>query len=62
MAFSNRLFMYKNEVVDDQREAVRVLKDDYNSYMADTSRMAAKLELKYKAPKNLVRHTKFIKI
>ena len=54
--------MYKNEVVDDEREAVRVLKDDYNNYMADTSRMAAKLELKYKAPKSLVRQTKFIKI
>ena len=39
-----------------------MLKDDYNRYMADYTRPAAKLELKYKAPKHLVRQTKFIKI
>ena len=40
----------------------RRLKDDYNQYMADMNRPAAKLEAKYKAPPNLVRRTKFIKI
>ena len=62
LAFSNRLFMYKNEVSDQNRAEVRRLKDEYREYMADYTRPAAKLELKYKAPKHLVRQTKFIHI
>lgn len=62
LAFNNRLFMYHNEMADAARTEVRRLKDDYRDYMLDFARPAAKLELKYKAPKNLVRRTKFIKI
>ena len=60
--YANKLFMYKNGLLDEHREEARRLKDDYNQYMADLNRPAAKLELKYKAPKHLVRQTKFIKI
>lgn len=60
--FANKLFLYKNDLMDNQREEVRRLKDDYNEYMGDLSRPAAKLELKLRAPKHLVRQTKFIKI
>ena len=62
LVFSNRLFLYKNDVVDQHREEVRQLKDEYNQYMADTTRPAAKLEMKKKAATNLVRQHKFIKI
>lgn len=62
LEFANKLFLYKNELKDDHREEVRRLKDDYNEYMSDLSRPAAKLELKLKAAPHLVRQTKFIKI
>lgn len=62
LAFNNRLFMYHNEMADAERTEVRRLKDEYRDYMLDYGRPAVKLELKYKAPKNLVRQTKFIKI
>ena len=62
LVFSNRLFIYNNEQTDSHRVEARRLKDDYNAYMCDMNRPAAKLEAKYKAPKSLVRNTKFIKI
>ena len=62
LEFSNRLFLYQNELTDQHREDVRRRKDDYNEYMADLSRPAARLEMKHKAPKHLVRQNKFIKI
>ena len=62
LEYANRLFMYKDSVLDERREEARRLKDDYNQYMTDMSRPTVKLELKHKAPKHLVRRTKFIKI
>jgi len=38
--YSNRLFIYKNEVFDSHRVEVRRLKDDFNEYIADTTRPA----------------------
>ena len=43
LTFSNRLFIYKNEIFDSHRVEVRHLKDEYNQYIADTTRPAAKL-------------------
>ena len=41
LAFSDRLFMYKNELADEQKEQERYLKDDYDRYMEELSRPAA---------------------
>lgn len=54
--------MYRNENLKLDRENARKLKDDYEEYMANMNRPAAKLEMKAKAPKNLVRHKPFIQI
>ena len=54
--------MYKNGNHAHDRENARRLKDDYEEYMADLNRPAAKLEMKKIAPKNLVRHKPFIQI
>ena len=54
--------MYHNDLYEEHKENVRRLKDTYNQYMMDLNRPAAKLELKLKPAKNLVRRTKFIKI
>ena len=62
MAFSDRLFMYKNELADEQKEQERYLKDDYDRYMEELSRPAAQLEMKYRAPKHLTKRAKFIQI
>ena len=62
LVFANRLFMYHNDLYEEHKENVRRLKDTYNQYMMDTNRPAAKLELKLKPDKKLVRRTKFIKI
>ena len=62
LTFANQLFVYKSELQREQKEEGRALKDDYRSYMLDMKRPAAKLEMKSKAPKHLVRHSKFIKI
>ena len=43
LAFSNRLFMYQDEMGNQQREEVRELKDEYNAYMTDFTRPAVKL-------------------
>ena len=56
------MFMYHNDLYEEHKENVRRLKDTYNQYMMDTNRPAAKLELKLKPDKKLVRRTKFIKI
>ena len=54
--------MYHNDLYEEHKEDVRRLKDTYEEYMMDLNRPAAKLELKLKPAKNLVRRTKFIKI
>ena len=41
LAFSDRLFRYKNELADEQKEQERYLKDDYDRYMEELSRPAA---------------------